>query len=79
MLRPGGVCVVNVPTWWGKWWLELAAFRLHLAPASEMEDHKNYYSPHDLWPLLVRAGFRPSRISCRRHKFGLNTIAVCRA
>jgi hypothetical protein len=28
--------------------------------------------------MLVAAGFKPSRIHCRRHKFGLNTFAVCR-
>jgi SAM-dependent methyltransferase len=78
LLRPGGALIVNVPTWWGKRFLELAAFRLRLAPAEEMNDHKTYYDPRDLWPLLVRAGFRPDRIVCRRHKLGLNTIAICR-
>jgi len=78
VLRPGAVLVVNVPSWWGKFFLELAAFRLRLAPAAEMDDHKMYYDPRDLWPLLVKAGFLPSRISCRRHKLGLNTIAICR-
>jgi SAM-dependent methyltransferase len=78
MLAPGGVCVVNVPSWRGKWFLELAAFRLGLAPKSEMDDHKAYYDPRDLWPLLVRAGFLPSDIKIGRHKGGLNTIARCR-
>lgn len=75
---PGGVCVVNVPSWRGKVFLELAAFRLGVAPKSEMDDHKVYYDPRDLWPLLVRAGFLPSELSVRRHKGGLNTIARCR-
>ena len=43
-----------------------------------MDDHKRYYDPRDLWPLLVDAGFRPSGIKCYRHKFGLNTFAACR-
>ena len=43
-----------------------------------MDDHKRYYDPRDLWPLLVEAGFAPHAIRCRRHKFGLNTFAVCR-
>jgi SAM-dependent methyltransferase len=76
--RPGGVCLVNVPSWWGKWFLELSAFRLGLSPADEMNDHKAYYDPRDLWPLLVRAGFRPQDIRLSRHKFGLNTFAACR-
>lgn len=78
LLAPGGVAVLNVPSWWGKVALETAAFRLGVAPAEEMDDHKAYYDPRDLWPLLVRAGFRPRNIRCHRHKFGLNTLAVCR-
>jgi hypothetical protein len=49
-----------------------------LSPAIEMDDHKCYYDPRDLWPMLVLSGFRPSGISCRRHKLGLNTFAACR-
>lgn len=76
VLRPGGVCAVNVPSWRGKRALEFSAFRLGLSPAEEMDDHKMYYDPRDLWPLMVRAGFQPHAIRCFRHKFGLNTFAV---
>jgi SAM-dependent methyltransferase len=76
ILRPSGVALINVPSWRGKRWLELSAFRLNLSPATEMDDHKRYYDPRDLWPMLVRAGFRPRNISCRKHKFGLNTFAI---
>jgi len=78
LLAPGGVCLINVPNWRGKRFLELAAFRLGVSPAEEMNDHKCYYDVKDLWPLLVRAGFRPSDIRCFTHKFGLNTFAACR-
>ena len=78
LLAPNGVCVLNVPSWRGKRFLEYSAFRLGLSPPEEMNDHKNYYDVKDLWPLLVRAGFRPSDIRCFSHKFGLNTFAVCR-
>lgn len=78
VLRSGGVCLINVPTWRGKWFLETSAFRLGLSPREEMDDHKMYYDPRDLWPLLVRAGFVPHAIQVFRHKFGLNTFAVCR-
>lgn len=74
---PGGTVVVNVPSWWGKRALEFSAFRLGLSPVAEMNDHKRYYDPRDLWPLLVAAGFVPQHIRVRRHKGGLNTIAVC--
>jgi SAM-dependent methyltransferase len=76
--RPGGVVLVNVPSWWGKRLLELSAFRLHLSPADSVDDHKWYFDPRDLWPLLVQAGFRPRDIRCFRYKLGLNTFAVCR-
>lgn len=78
IVAPGGVCLVNVPSWAGKKMLEFAAFRLGVSPACEMDDHKTYYDPKDLWPLLVRAGFVPHGIKCYRHKFGLNTFAACR-
>lgn len=77
LLAPGGLCLLNVPSWRGKRFLEYSAFRLGLSPAQEMDDHKCYYDVSDLWPLLVRGGFRPSEIRCFRHKFGLNTFAVC--
>jgi SAM-dependent methyltransferase len=78
ILSPRGICVVNVPSWRGKRFLELSAFRLGLSPAEEMDDHKRYYDPRDLWPLLVQAGFLPHGIRCYRHKLGLNTFAACR-
>ena len=76
LLHPGGALVLNVPNWLGKWFLELSAFKLGLSPACEMDDHKMYYAKQDLWPMLVRAGFKPSGIHMRYHKFGLNLFAV---
>jgi SAM-dependent methyltransferase len=76
--KPGGLCIVSVPSWLGKRPLEFNAFRLGISDPAEIEDHKWYFDPKDLWPLLVQAGFKPSGIHCKRHKFGLNTIAVCR-
>jgi SAM-dependent methyltransferase len=78
ILAPGGVAILNVPAWLAKPFLEFSAFRLGATPAEEIDDHKAYYDPPDLWPMLVRAGFWPSLIRCHRHKFGLNTAAVCR-
>jgi SAM-dependent methyltransferase len=78
ILSPGGIALINVPSWRGRAWLEFSAFRLGLSPVVEVDDHKRYYDPRDLWPMLVEAGFRPKDIACRRHKFGLNTFAACR-
>ena len=74
---PGGKVLLNVPSWAGKRMLELSAFRLGLSGADEIDDHKSYYDVPDLWPPLVKAGFRPSAIRCFRHKLGLNTFAAC--
>jgi SAM-dependent methyltransferase len=76
LLKPSGMLLINVPTWRGKHFLEFSAFRLGLSPKIEMDDHKMYYDERDLWPLLVRAGFKPSLIKLRYHKFGLNLFAV---
>jgi 2-polyprenyl-3-methyl-5-hydroxy-6-metoxy-1,4-benzoquinol methylase len=76
MLKPSGVLLINVPTWRGKSFLEFSAFRLGLSPRIEMDDHKMYYDKRDLWPLLVRAGIKPSLIKLRYHKFGLNLFAA---
>jgi SAM-dependent methyltransferase len=62
VLRQRGVLLVHVPTWYAKPFLELSAFRFGTSPACEMDDHKMYYSKRDLWPMLVKAGFKPSRI-----------------
>jgi SAM-dependent methyltransferase len=78
VLAPGGLLLVNVPSWRGKRFLEFSAFRLKLSPVDEMDDHKRYYDPRDLWTLLRAADFLPREIHCVRHKFGLNTFASCR-
>ena len=76
VLRRDGLLLVNVPTWWGKSLLEFSAFRLGTSPAEEMDDHKMYYGKRDLWPLLVKAGFRPREIRLCYHKLGLNLFAA---
>ena len=78
LLKQSGVLLINVPTWLGKSFLEFSAFRLGLSPRMEMDDHKMYYDKRDLWPLLVRAGFRPSLIRLHYHKLRLNLFAVAR-
>ena len=78
LLRPSGLLLVNVPTWFGKRFLEFSAFRLGLSPKVEIDDHKVYYGKRDLWPILVRSGFKPSQIRLRYHKLGLNLFATAR-
>ena len=78
ILKPGGRLFLNVPTWRGRKILEFSAFRLGLSAPDEVDDHRMYYDKRDLWPLLVQAGFRPSRLELRYHKLGLNLFAVAR-
>ncbi len=75
-LNENGVLLINVPTWLGKCFLEFSAFKLGLSPKSEMDDHKMYYEKKDLWPLLVKAGFKPSKIKLEYHKCGLNLFCT---
>jgi SAM-dependent methyltransferase len=75
LLKPGGVFLINVPTWRGKFFLEFSAFKLRTSPACEIDDHKMYYDKQALWPLLVQAGFKPRQIHLDYIKFGLNLFA----
>jgi 2-polyprenyl-3-methyl-5-hydroxy-6-metoxy-1,4-benzoquinol methylase len=79
LLAPGGVLLVSVPSWQAKRVLEFSAYRRGILSAEEMDDHKRYFGPRDLWPMLVDAGFAPSAIRCRRRSFGFVTFAACHA
>jgi SAM-dependent methyltransferase len=71
VLKPEGLLMLNVPTWPAKPVLEFSAFRLGTSPPLEMDDHRMYYSKRDLWPLLVKAGFKPSRIKLHYQRLGM--------
>lgn len=71
VLNPNGVLMVNVPTWLAKPVLEFSAFQCGTSPACEMDDHKMYYGKRDLWPMLVKAGFKPSRIKLHYQRLGM--------
>jgi len=77
VLSQTGVALISVPSWTAKRPLEFAAFRLGMS-SDEMNDHKMYYDPRDLWPLLIKAGFRPQDVQCKKHWLRVNTIAICR-
>lgn len=76
VLSPNGVLFINVPSWIGKRALEFSAFRLGLSPREEMEDHRRYYNNQQLWLEIRKAGFSPSLIKVKRHKFGLNVYCI---
>jgi SAM-dependent methyltransferase len=76
VLKPGGRLLVNVPTWAARPILETSAFRLRTSTPSSIDDHKMYYGKRDLWPLLVRSGFRPSGISMAYQFLGMTLFAI---
>lgn len=76
ILNSTGLLFVNVPSWIGKRALEFSAFRLGLSPRDEMEDHRRYYNNKQLWLEIREAGFLPSLIKVKRHKFGLNVYCI---
>ncbi|MCX5703098.1 MAG: class I SAM-dependent methyltransferase [Candidatus Omnitrophica bacterium] len=78
ILKDDSLFLLNVPTWRGRIFLETSAFVFRLSPQSEVNDHKMYYDKKDLWPLLIKAGFKPGGIRMKYHKFGLNLYAVCK-
>ena len=77
ILKKDGILIINVPTWLGKYFLEKSAFVFKLSPVLEINDHKMYYDKRDLWPILVGAGFKPSSIKMKYHKFRLNLFSTC--
>jgi len=77
VLSSDGVALISVPSWTAKRPLEFAAFRLGMS-SDEMNDHKMSYDPRDLWPLLIKAGFRPQDVQCKKHWLRVNTVAICR-
>ena len=77
-LRPDGIVIINVPTWFGKLLLEFLAFRLNKISSFSINDHKRYYSSDELWLQIRSAGFLPEDILCQYHKLFLNSFAVAR-
>ena len=78
LLRPSGLLLVNVPTWIGKRFLELSAFRLGLVLKSRSTIIKCTMASAISGPCSSVPAFKPSQIQLSYHKFGLNLFAVAR-
>lgn len=76
VLKPGGALYINVPSWFGKKFLEYSAFKLKLSPVIEMNDHQRYYNKNQLWQSLRNVGCLPQNIKIKYSKFGLNVTAT---
>jgi SAM-dependent methyltransferase len=77
VLSPGGTAIVHVPTWLGKPVLEWLAFKHNLS-RDGMNDHRTYYRISELWPMVVRAGFRPEDVRMRYRQLGCTLTATIR-
>jgi 2-polyprenyl-3-methyl-5-hydroxy-6-metoxy-1,4-benzoquinol methylase len=76
LLKPNGLLMIIVPNWRGKTLLEFLAFKLKVAPAYEINDHKRYFSKSELWIFLRSAGFKPENIKMKTIKFGTCSYAI---
>jgi ubiquinone/menaquinone biosynthesis C-methylase UbiE len=76
VLAPGGRVIINVPTWNAKPVLEASAFRFGTSTASSIEDHKMYYSKRELWPMVIKAGFAPSKVRMSYRFLGMVLITT---
>ena len=77
VLAPGGMAVIHVPTWLGKPVLEVLAFRRGISTES-IDDHRTYYQIAELWPMVIRAGFRPVCTTMRYSMLGFALRAELR-
>lgn len=73
LLLPGGYIFFNSPNWFGKWVLENVMTTKLLDPkriiSNQVDTHKMYFSPRDMWPILIEAGFISSDIKLWRSNF----------
>ena len=76
-LRRSGLLLVNVPTWIGKRFLELSAFRFGFSSKVEIEDHKMYYDKRALWPMLIRAGVQAESDPTALPQVRLKSLCSC--
>jgi SAM-dependent methyltransferase len=80
-LKDDGILIIQCPTWLDKLVLELIHFQIFPQwenSREQVDDHKMYYAKRDLWPMLVRAGFKPSKIRSWYKKFGLVVVMAAK-
>jgi len=76
MLVKGGRCVLTTPGPTSKPLLEFLAYKLKIIDATEIRDHKNYFSSKDLEKMFQLAGFDPSSIHAKTFLFGMNNVVI---
>lgn len=54
VLRPGGLLLLTVPSWYAKPVLEFLSFKVGIVSRNEILDHKRYYNKADLFALFAR-------------------------
>ncbi len=74
ILRPGGVYILTTPAWWTDGLLRLMAL-LRLVSATEIEEHKDRYSPGKISSILQQGGFAAKDIRTGYFELGMNIWA----
>lgn len=77
LLKPGGRLILTTPAPIAKPLLEFMAFKLKIIDATEIRDHKQYFSKNSLENILLDAGFPDKQIIIKKFMFGFNNLAIC--
>ncbi len=78
VMKKGGILLLTTPTPMAKPVLEFLAYRLHILSATEIADHKHYFTPAEIEQLLEAAGFESKNISIKKFQLGFNTFVCAR-
>lgn len=71
VLKRGGSYIITTPSAWTDGLLRLLA-KVHLVSATEIEDHKDTYTPAKLAALLGAAGFERNNVRYGYFELGMN-------
>lgn len=76
ILKPNGIYIMTTPSPWTAYILEIMS-KLKLVSNIEIEEHKNYYSPHRFSLILQESGFLKSNIKSRYFEMFANVLVTC--
>lgn len=76
ILKKGGSLILTTPSPSAKPVLELLAFRLHLIPQEDIQEHKTYFSKDRLCKILKTIGFKI--VTLKTFEFGFNIFVLAK-
>lgn len=78
LLKKNGILLLTTPSYISKPILEFLAFRLKIISGKEIADHKRYYDRISLKNDLVKAGFKPRKITVKYFQLGFNLLVIAK-